>query len=101
MGRMEELWGKDCLEFKPEKWIDLKRGGLVYVPSHKYASFGTGPRTCLGKDMAFIQMKVVAIAILRKYRLQVVDGHTISPYFTINLNMKQYGLKVTVSKGCA
>ncbi|GMN42590.1 hypothetical protein TIFTF001_011813 [Ficus carica] len=75
MGRMEETWGKDCLEFKPEKWIDLKRGGLVYVPSQKYVSFGTGARTRLGKDMAFIQMKVVAIAILRIYRLQVVDEH--------------------------
>lgn len=99
MGRMEEIWGKDCPEFKPERWIS-ERGGFVYVPSHKFAAFNTGPRTCLGKEMALIQLKVVAIAVLRGYRLQVVEGHSISPQLAIAAHIKQ-GLKVQVSKRCA
>ncbi|KAE9616445.1 putative alkane 1-monooxygenase [Lupinus albus] len=29
MGRNEETWGKDCLEFKPERWISEK--GAIYT----------------------------------------------------------------------
>ncbi|KAF4373298.1 hypothetical protein G4B88_007311 [Cannabis sativa] len=99
MGRMEQIWGPDCLEFKPERWIS-EQGGFVYVPSHKYTVFNAGPRSCLGKDMALLQMKVLATTILSNFRLQVVEGHPVSPNITVTLNMK-HGLKVWVSRRCA
>ncbi|MED6183969.1 hypothetical protein PIB30_042839 [Stylosanthes scabra] len=34
MGRFEEIWRKDCLEFKSERWISNK-GRIVHVPSYK------------------------------------------------------------------
>ncbi|RDY11361.1 Alkane hydroxylase MAH1, partial [Mucuna pruriens] len=81
MGRFEEIWGKNCLEFKPERWISEKGG----------------PRTCLGKDSSFIQMKMVATAILHKYRVQVVEGFAAIPTLSIVLLMKD-GLKVKITK---
>ncbi|KAL5572795.1 hypothetical protein UlMin_022392 [Ulmus minor] len=95
MGRMEAVWGEDCLEFKPERWIS-KEGRVVYFPSNKFSAFNTGPRTCLGKDMAFIQMKAVAVAVLSNYCVHVVEGHPVSPSLSMVLHMK-YGLKVRVS----
>ncbi|XP_028764868.1 alkane hydroxylase MAH1-like [Neltuma alba] len=56
IGRCEEIWGKDCLDFKPEGWIS-ERGDIIHVPSYKFISFVAGPGTCLGNDMSFIQMK--------------------------------------------
>ncbi|TKY50476.1 Alkane hydroxylase MAH1 [Spatholobus suberectus] len=96
MGRFEEIWGKDSLEFKPERWISQK-GGVVYVPSYKFIAFNAGPRTCLGKDLSFIQMKMVATAILHKYRVQVVEGYVATPSLSIVLLMKD-GLKVKITK---
>ncbi|KAJ0040494.1 hypothetical protein Pint_27122 [Pistacia integerrima] len=29
MGRMESIWGEDCLEFKPERWI-TEKGGIKH-----------------------------------------------------------------------
>ncbi|XP_061357512.1 alkane hydroxylase MAH1-like [Gastrolobium bilobum] len=96
MGRLEEIWGKDCLEFKPERWIS-ERGGIVYAPSYKFISFNAGPRTCLGKDLSFIQMKIMATAILCNYRIQLVEGHVATPSLSIVLLMK-HGLKVKITK---
>jgi len=96
MGRCEEIWGKDCLEFKPERWISEK-GEIVYAPAYKFIAFNAGPRICLGKDLAFLQMKMVAAAILRKYRFQVQKGHVATPSHSIILLMGN-GLKATIMK---
>ncbi|KAI9121294.1 hypothetical protein K1719_008327 [Acacia pycnantha] len=96
MGRSEELWGNDCLEFKPERWIS-ERGDIIHMPSYKFISFNAGPRTCLGKDISFIQTKIMATAILSNYHVHVVEDHPVSPTLSIVLLMK-YGLKVRITK---
>ncbi|KAE8021469.1 hypothetical protein FH972_007355 [Carpinus fangiana] len=96
MGRTESIWGKDFLEFKPERWISEK-GKIVHVPSYKFITFNAGPRTCLGKDMSFIQMKIVASTIIWNYCLRVVEAHPVLPKISIVLHMR-HGLKVRVTK---
>ncbi|CAN4109320.1 unnamed protein product [Withania somnifera] len=96
MGRMETLWGKDCLEFKPERWI-TERGVVKHEPSYKFPAFHAGPRTCLGKEMAFIQMKMVAATIIYNYHIQLVEAQTIAPTATVVIRMTN-GLKVRLSK---
>lgn len=91
-GRMESVWGKDCLEFKPERWIS-KGGGTKHEPSYKFPAFNAGPRTCLGKEMAFVQMKMVAAAIIYHYNLQLVEDHPVTPSDSVILQAK-HGLKV-------
>ena len=96
MGRDVDIWGKDCLEFKPERWIS-ERGGIVYAPSYKFFSFNAGPRTCLGRELAFIQVKMVAASVLWNYCVHVVEGHQVTPNLSIVLLM-EYGLKVKITK---
>ncbi|XP_047949497.1 alkane hydroxylase MAH1-like [Salvia hispanica] len=96
VGRMESVWGKDCLEFKPERWISPS-GKIKHESSYKFPAFNAGPRACLGKDMAFIQMKMVAAAILYGYKVKVVEGQRVSPRDSIILHAKE-GLKVLLCK---
>jgi len=96
MGRMETLWGKDCLEFKPERWIS-ERGGIKHEPSFKFPAFNAGPRTCLGKEMAFVQMKIVAAAIIHNYNIQVVEPENVYPTTSIIMQVEN-GLMVKVVK---
>ncbi|GFP87530.1 alkane hydroxylase mah1 [Phtheirospermum japonicum] len=96
VGRMEAVWGKDCLEFKPERWISPS-GGIKHEPSYKFPAFNVGPRTCLGKEMAFIQMKMVAATILYRYNVRLVEGHVVTPRDSIILQARN-GLRVRLSK---
>ncbi|KAM3706189.1 hypothetical protein ACJW31_03G134800 [Castanea mollissima] len=93
MARMESIWGKDCLEFKPERW--LKDGQFVSENQFKYVVFNAGPRLCLGKKFAYMQMKMVAASILLRYEVKVVEGHKVDPKLTTTLYMK-HGLLVTI-----
>lgn len=96
MGRMENIWGKDCLEYKPERWIE--RNGVCKQESpFLFPVFHGGPRMCLGKDMAYIQMKSIAASLVERFRFQVVmeDGKYPEHLLSLTLRMKG-GLPVKV-----
>lgn len=96
MGRMEGVWGKDCLEFRPERWIG-ENGKVRHEPSYKFLSFNAGPRTCLGKEIAFVQMKTVVVALLSQFEFEIQKDCVVEPKHSIILHMKN-GLKVKAKK---
>ncbi|KAL6544623.1 hypothetical protein OROMI_023485 [Orobanche minor] len=95
-GRMESVWGKDCLEFKPERWIETD-GVIKHEPSFKFPAFNVGPRTCIGKKMAIVEMKMVAAFIVHHFHVRVVENHPVSPRDAIILKAK-HGLRVRLTK---
>ncbi|MCL7047007.1 hypothetical protein MKW94_009461 [Papaver nudicaule] len=96
VGRMPWVWGEDCLEFKPERWI-AENGKLITEPVDKFFPFNIGPRTCVGKDISFTLMKSVVAAVLFNFHVEVVKGHHVCPKPFINLHMTN-GLKVNIKK---
>ncbi|KAK4393760.1 Alkane hydroxylase MAH1 [Sesamum angolense] len=99
MGRTREIWGDDCGEFRPERWI-MEKGGTKHVASNIFLAFSSGPWTCPGRELAFTRMKAVAATVVHNYRVHVVEGQTVCPSISAILTMK-HGLKATVSTdGC-
>lgn len=72
MGRIEEIWGSDCREFKPERWFN-KDGVFLAENPYKYPVFQGGLRVCLGKEMAMVELKSVALSLLRRYHIELVE----------------------------
>ncbi|MCL7035677.1 hypothetical protein MKW94_030044 [Papaver nudicaule] len=95
-GRMEQVWGKDCLEFKPERWIN-ENGKLNHETMSKFFGFSIGPRSCLGQEMAFVMMKLAASAMIFNFHVEVLVGQVITPKPSIVLKMKN-GLMVRVKE---
>ncbi|RWR87068.1 cytochrome P450 94B3-like protein [Cinnamomum micranthum f. kanehirae] len=99
MGRMKRVWGKDRLEFRPQRWLEepSSQGGVMKVSPYKFPVFQGGPRVCLGKEMAFIQMKFVAASVLRDFELKPLSQQ--QPIFVPLLTAHMAGgFKVIVKK---
>ncbi|MQL78757.1 hypothetical protein Taro_011200 [Colocasia esculenta] len=97
-GRMKFIWGDDCMEFRPERWLtpDGKRFDSGQ-DSFKFVAFNGGPRICLGKDLAYLQMKSIAASVLLRHRLSVAPGHRVEQKMSLTLFMKS-GLRVNVHR---
>ncbi|KAL3728839.1 hypothetical protein ACJRO7_033426 [Eucalyptus globulus] len=68
-------------------WIS-ERGGVRHEPSYKFLAFNGGPRTCLGKRVAFTQMKMITAVVIHNYEVHVMEGHPMRPSNSIILHMK-------------
>ncbi|KAI3993449.1 hypothetical protein MKX01_002462 [Papaver californicum] len=95
-GRAEMVWGKDCLEFNPERWLG-EDGKLNRECMSKLYAFGIGQRSCMGQEMAFMMMKSAVSAMLFNFHVGVVEGQNIQPKSSIFLAMKN-DLMVTVKE---
>lgn len=96
MGRMESIWGKDYGEFSPERW--LKNGVCKTESPFRFLIFHAGPRMCLGKDMAYIQMKSIAAAVIEKFEVEMVEKKK-SPKHLLSLTLRmENGLQVMIKK---
>ncbi|KAI3966970.1 hypothetical protein MKX01_040611 [Papaver californicum] len=97
VGRMPWIWVEDCLGFKPERWID-NDGMLIRLENmSKFVTFNLGPRTYVGKDMAFTQIKAVIAAVLFNFQVEVLEGQHILSKPAVTFHMEN-GLNVKLRK---
>ncbi|CAN0886449.1 Cytochrome P450 94A2 [Linum grandiflorum] len=89
MGRSERVWGADWAAFRPERW--LKRASEERRDPYSYPVFQAGPRVCLGKEMAFLQMKRVVAGILSKFMVVPAGGDGFQPVYVSLLTAKMKG----------
>jgi fatty acid omega-hydroxylase len=92
---MKTVWGEDCLEFRPERWLSADGSKFEPHDSYKFVAFNAGPRICLGKDLAYLQMKNIAGSVLLRHRLAVAQGHRVEQKMSLTLFMKN-GLRMEV-----
>lgn len=76
-------WFPEPEVFRPERFApdapELPRG--VYMP------FGTGPRVCLGQNLAMAEMTVIAAMLLQRFDLSVPEGMA-APRPTHNVTLR-------------
>jgi fatty acid omega-hydroxylase len=94
VGRMKSIWGEDYIKFKSDQWLSAD-GDWFKPPNdgYKFVAFNDGHRTCLGNDLAYLQMKYVTSTMLLRYRLLPDLGHRVKQKMSLMLFMKN-GLQV-------
>ncbi|PLW25603.1 hypothetical protein PCANC_23303 [Puccinia coronata f. sp. avenae] len=73
MGRDPFIWGPDCGEFKPERWID-EAGRMKQFGQFKFHAFNGGPRLCLGMNLAMFEAVKVTVEVFTSFELEFADG---------------------------
>ncbi|CAN6307479.1 unnamed protein product [Urochloa humidicola] len=95
MGRMESVWGEDAREYRPERWLNPADGTFQPGSPFRFVAFHAGPRLCLGKEMAYIQMKSIVAGVLEELDVAVDDAYRPRQLPSLTLRMAD-GLPVTV-----
>ncbi|KAH8815492.1 cytochrome P450 [Xylogone sp. PMI_703] len=64
-----KIWGKDHAEFSPDRWLHEDASEYVGI----LMPFGMGHRSCIGRNIAMINIMKVFATLLRMYEFEVID----------------------------
>ncbi|KAF8577651.1 cytochrome P450 [Ramaria rubella] len=62
------IWG-DPEVFRPERWLE---SGASELKRH-LLTFGMGPRACIGKNLAYMQMQLLIATLVRRYDMDLCE----------------------------
>ena len=105
MGRDPTLWD-DPLRFSPERWLDGQpdASSSLYKPAaavsdFKYPVFNAGPRICLGRPLAYLEIQLMLAALWPRFELAAHgDGALSEDYVQSLVSPMKRGLWVTAKK---
>lgn len=106
-GRNPLLW-PDPLAFQPERWLQQEQeqeqgpSGSLWKPTpqvsdYQYPVFNAGPRLCLGRPLAYLEMVMMIAIIFGRYDLTEAQAHTEDVTQGLVAPMK-HGLNVVLAR---
>lgn len=60
-----EHWPRPC-EFIPDRWL-VPEGDPLYPPKNAWRPFERGPRTCIGQELAVLEIKTMLVLTVREF----------------------------------
>lgn len=88
MARMPSVWGQDAASFVPERFIDAQTGDMIKQSSGKFSAFNTGPRVCVGRNLAMMEMKIFVACVVSRFHLQELPGQDVACSGGLTIGMK-------------
>lgn len=77
--RDPNIWGQDVNDFRPDRFTDGVSNACKFPQA--YIPFGLGPRLCLGKNFAMVQLKVLLSLIVSKFAFSLSPKYRHSPAY--------------------
>jgi len=86
------IFGNNALEFVPERWLGEGRFEL----EKSFLGFSYGPRACIGRNVAFMELKKTVATLFRRFEYRRV--YPKETYIREGFHLKCQELPVFVSK---
>ena len=80
--------------FDPERFLPARSHDR---PRHAYFPFGGGPRLCMGVDMAMMEMMLIMVMVVQRYRIHLVPGHREEPECILDM-IPRYRVRATLHR---
>jgi cytochrome P450 len=81
------------LEYRPERWTrEFER----QLPKGAYVPFAAGPRVCLGKQFAMMEMRIILGTLIQNVDVNLLHGFEPDFLPEISLNPGERGVQMTV-----
>jgi cytochrome P450 len=81
------------LEYRPERWTrEFERS----LPKGAYVPFAAGPRVCLGKQFAMMEMRIILGTLIQNVDINVLDGFEPDFVPELSLNPGERGMQMNV-----
>jgi len=61
--RDTSIWGEDTEGYRPERWFERDPADIQKT----FNPFSVGPRGCVGRNLAFLELQIIIASILRRY----------------------------------
>jgi len=81
------------LEYRPERWT---RESERKLPKGAYVPFAAGPRVCLGKQFAMMEMRIILGSLIQNVDINLLDGFEPDFRAEISLNPGERGMQMQV-----
>lgn len=69
----KEVFGDDCAEFKPERWIEGDPEQIKKM-NQSFFAFGAGTRACIGRSISLLEIGKAVPVWLRLFDVSAVSG---------------------------
>ncbi|EGO03853.1 hypothetical protein SERLA73DRAFT_102157 [Serpula lacrymans var. lacrymans S7.3] len=63
------VWGADPDQFRPERWFECDHAAIQKT----FNPFSFGPRACVGRNLASMELLIIISSILRRYHFVLAD----------------------------
>ena len=80
--------------FDPDRFLPAR---AQERPRHAYFPFGGGPRLCMGLDMAMMEMLLIVVMVVQRYRLHLVSCHREEPECILDMIPRNH-VRVTLQR---
>ncbi|KIJ34478.1 hypothetical protein M422DRAFT_263446 [Sphaerobolus stellatus SS14] len=69
--RDPNIWGDPDI-FRPERWLEQNANKSYLL------TFGKGPRACLGRNLAYLEMRLILATLLLRYNMQLQSDELVT-----------------------
>ncbi|KAI9189181.1 hypothetical protein H9P43_000609 [Blastocladiella emersonii ATCC 22665] len=87
----KQVWGDDAESFRPDRWKEIQITGHEENPAAtrtlhplNFMPFLAGPRACIGRAFAIMELKLFLARLVRRYRVSVPES---TPYPAVHYSI--------------